>query len=50
MVTEHLLVPGYGLGTEEAGCLGMAMGLSPEVTIKEGRLDTKEAAEILGSL
>lgn len=31
------LVPGSGLGTEGAGSLGTAMGLPPELTVREGR-------------
>lgn len=42
------LWPGHG-GAGRAECLGMAMGLCPELTVKEERLDTK-AAEILGGL
>lgn len=44
------LVPGSGLGTEGAGSLGTAVRLSSELTIKEGRLVTEQAAELPGGL
>lgn len=37
-------MPRSGLGTEGAG----SPGLSPELTVKEGRADIKQAAEIPG--
>ena len=43
-------MPGSGLGTEGAGSLGTAVGLSSELSVKEGRLVTEQAAELLGGL
>lgn len=41
-------MPPSGLGTEGAGSLGTATGLSPELTVKEGRADIKQAADMPG--